>query len=79
MEFQAVIMAAGRGSRMTDLTAKTPKALLPIGNQPLIWYPIQLLERAGFEGKQISSLGKSDDAIIISVDSVLEGAYLTWL
>jgi translation initiation factor eIF-2B subunit gamma len=50
MEFQAVILAAGHGSRMTDLTAKTPKALLPIANLPMIWYPVQLLERAGFQG-----------------------------
>lgn len=51
MEFQAVIMAAGRGSRMTDLTSTTPKALLPVANMPLIWYPVKLLENAGFEGK----------------------------
>lgn len=49
MEFQPVIMAAGRGSRMTDLTAKCPKALLPIGNMPMIWYPVNMLEKAGFE------------------------------
>ncbi|XP_041475354.1 translation initiation factor eIF-2B subunit gamma-like isoform X2 [Lytechinus variegatus] len=49
MEFQAVIMAAGRGSRMTDLSNNIPKALLPIGNHPMIWYPINMLEKAGFE------------------------------
>nr|XP_006818161.1 PREDICTED: translation initiation factor eIF-2B subunit gamma-like [Saccoglossus kowalevskii] len=58
MEFQAVILAAGRGSRMLDLTSSTPKALLPIGNKPLIWYPVNLLERAGFE-----------DAILICLES----------
>lgn len=49
-EFQAVVMAAGRGSRMTDLTTKIPKALLPIGNIPMVQYPIMLLETSGFEG-----------------------------
>lgn len=49
MELQAVLMAAGGGSRMTDLTYNTPKALLPVGNKPLIWYPLNLLERVGFE------------------------------
>ncbi|KAM6327780.1 translation initiation factor eIF2B subunit gamma isoform 2-T2 [Podargus strigoides] len=49
MEFQAVVMAAGGGSRMTDLTSSIPKALLPVGNRPLLWYPLNLLERAGFE------------------------------
>src|SRR6218665_3366167 len=50
-EFQAVIMAAGRGSRMTDLTVRTPKALLPIGNRPMVWYSVDMLERAGFSSK----------------------------
>ncbi|XP_066305036.1 translation initiation factor eIF2B subunit gamma-like [Branchiostoma lanceolatum] len=49
MEFQAVVMAAGRGSRMTDLTASIPKPLLPIGNRPMIWYPVNMLETAGFQ------------------------------
>lgn len=49
MEFQAVLMAAGGGSRMMDLTYNTPKPLLPVGNKLLIWYPLNLLERAGFE------------------------------
>ncbi|TSM20232.1 Translation initiation factor eIF-2B subunit gamma [Bagarius yarrelli] len=49
MELQAVLMAAGGGSRMMDLTYNTPKPLLPVGNKPLIWYPLSLLERAGFE------------------------------
>lgn len=50
MELQAVLMAAGGGSRMTDLTYNTPKAMLPVGNKPLMWYPLNLLERVGFEG-----------------------------
>ena len=49
MEFQAVVMAVGGGSRMTDLTSSIPKPLLPVGNKPLIWYPLNLLEHAGFE------------------------------
>jgi len=51
MEFQAVVMAAGRGSRMTDLTARIAKPMLPIANKPMVWYPIKLLEDAGFTGK----------------------------
>uniref|UniRef100_A0A3P8ZX74 Translation initiation factor eIF2B subunit gamma n=1 Tax=Esox lucius TaxID=8010 RepID=A0A3P8ZX74_ESOLU len=49
MELQAILMAAGGGSRMMDLTYNTPKPLLPVGNKPLIWYPLNLLERVGFE------------------------------
>lgn len=50
MEFQAVVMAAGRGSRMTELTSCIPKPLLPVGNKPMIWYPANMLEKAGFQG-----------------------------
>ena len=50
MEFQAVVMAAGRGSRMTELTSCIAKPLLPVGNKPMIWYPINMLEKAGFQG-----------------------------
>ncbi len=35
---------------MYPLTEDCPKALLPVGNQPLIWYPIHLLEQNGFSG-----------------------------
>jgi len=50
MEFQAVVMAAGRGSRMTELTSCIVKPLLPVGNKPMIWYPVSMLEKAGFQG-----------------------------
>jgi len=45
---QAVVMAAGKGSRMTDLTCSRPKCLLPLNNLPLLYYPLQLLQSAGF-------------------------------
>ncbi|WAR22935.1 EI2BG-like protein [Mya arenaria] len=44
-----VVLAAGRGSRMTDLVSQTSKSLLPVGNKPMLWYPINMLQRAGFE------------------------------
>lgn len=52
-----MVMAAGGGSRMTDLTSSIPKPLLPVGNRPLLWYPLNLLERAGFEGEARRGLG----------------------
>ncbi|XP_046479538.1 translation initiation factor eIF2B subunit gamma [Neodiprion pinetum] len=48
MEFQAVVLAAGKGSRMTELTASRAKCLLPIGNYPMLYYPLKLLARNGF-------------------------------
>ncbi|XP_034942410.1 translation initiation factor eIF-2B subunit gamma [Chelonus insularis] len=48
IEFQAVVLAGGKGSRMTELTAGKTKCLLPIRNMPMIYYPLQSLEKAGF-------------------------------
>lgn len=49
LALQPVIMAAGTGSRMTDLTTHIPKALLTVGNKPMIWYSIHMCQRAGFQ------------------------------
>ena len=53
MELQAIILAAGRGSRLPELTESQPKALLPIANKPMIWYPLHMLEKSGFERKYV--------------------------
>ena len=54
LEYQAVILAAGRGTRMTEITSSKAKCLLPIGNYPMIWYPMNMLKRVGFQGKEMS-------------------------
>lgn len=44
---RAMILAAGRGERMRELTAQTPKPLLRVGKQHLIEYAIHHLAQAG--------------------------------
>lgn len=34
---------------MMDLTYNTPKPLLPVANKPLLWYPLNMLYKVGFE------------------------------
>lgn len=51
LEAQAVVLAAGPGMRMTTLTNHTPKSLLPLGTLPMVCYPLQMLQEAGFSGK----------------------------
>ncbi|VEN62600.1 unnamed protein product [Callosobruchus maculatus] len=48
VEFQAVVLAAGKGSRISEITTTKPKCLLPVGPMPLVWYPLYKLEQAGF-------------------------------
>ncbi|KAL1491370.1 hypothetical protein ABEB36_011977 [Hypothenemus hampei] len=47
-EFQAVVLAAGRGSRMLEITSNQPKCLLPVGPKPLLWYILIKLQSCGF-------------------------------
>ncbi len=44
---QAVILAAGEGTRVRPLTKSRPKGLLPVANRPIIEYTIRALHEAG--------------------------------
>ena len=46
---KGVILAGGTGSRLYPLTKVTNKHLLPVGNKPMIFYPIERLTEAGIE------------------------------
>lgn len=59
-----MILAAGQGSRISDLTSSLlPKALLPVANMPMIWYPVQMLEKAGFQEALVVVLEETREAI----------------
>lgn len=46
---KGVVLAGGLGSRMYPLTKVTNKHLLPIYNEPMIYYPIKTLVNAGID------------------------------
>ena len=46
---QAMIFAAGLGTRLKPLTDTMPKALVRVGGQPLLWHVIMKLKAAGYE------------------------------
>ena len=45
----AVVLAAGRGTRMKDLTEEIPKPLLPVSGRPLLEHILGALAEAGIE------------------------------
>lgn len=45
---KALISAAGRGSRMLDLSADKPKHLIEVNGRPFLYYLLNNLKKAGF-------------------------------
>lgn len=46
---KGIVLAGGTGSRLYPLTKVTNKHLLPVGNKPMIYYPIERLIGAGIQ------------------------------
>jgi glucose-1-phosphate thymidylyltransferase len=56
---KGVVLAGGLGSRLRPLTAVTNKHLLPVYDQPMIYFPIQTLVNAGIKDIMIVTGGNS--------------------
>lgn len=56
---KGIVLAGGLGSRLFPLTKITNKHLLPVFNQPMIFYPIQTLVNAGIEDIMIVTGGNA--------------------
>jgi glucose-1-phosphate thymidylyltransferase len=56
---KGVVLAGGLGSRLHPLTRVTNKHLLPVYNQPMIYYPIQALVNAGIRDIMIVTGGRN--------------------
>lgn len=54
---KGVILAGGLGTRLEPLTLATNKHLLPIFDQPMIFYPIQTLIKAGIKEVMVVTSG----------------------
>lgn len=45
---KAIVLCAGYGTRLGDLTREIPKPMLPLGGKPLLEYTLRYLARNGF-------------------------------
>ncbi|XP_063821358.1 translation initiation factor eIF2B subunit gamma [Ostrinia nubilalis] len=68
LEFQAVVLAAGRGSRMPDVGGEVSKCLLPVGPYPVLWYSLNMLERIGFQETMVVVLDEDKSNILNALE-----------
>ena len=59
-KIRALILAAGYGTRLRPITLKTPKCLVEIGGQPLLYNWLKKLEQINCERTLINTHHLSD-------------------
>lgn len=68
LEFQAVVLAAGRGSRLPDVGGNVTKCLLPVGPYPVLWYSLNSLEKLGFQDVMVVVLDEDKSNILNALE-----------
>ena len=75
---QAMILAAGKGTRLRPLTLETPKPLVEVGGQPLIVWHIKALKAAGITEITINASWLADKLMDALGDGSQFGVQLHW-
>jgi len=75
---QAMILAAGKGTRLRPLTLETPKPLVEVGGQPLIVWHIKALQAAGINDITINASWLADKLMDSLGDGSQYGVTLHW-
>ena len=69
IDMKGVILAGGRGTRLSPLTEITNKHLLPIGKEPMIWHAVKQLIGAGITDIMVITSTDHMGAIVNSLGS----------
>jgi glucose-1-phosphate cytidylyltransferase len=69
---KTVILCGGRGTRLDEMGTAVPKALVPIGDKPVIWHLLQIFTHHGFDDF-VLCLGYLSDKIKDYFDGVAVG------
>lgn len=75
---QAMILAAGKGTRLRPLTLETPKPLVEVGGQPLIVWHIKALQASGITDITINASWLADKLMDTLGDGAQYGVKLHW-
>ena len=75
---QAMILAAGKGTRLRPLTLTTPKPLVEVGGQPLIIWHIKALKAVGITDITINASWLADTLMDALGDGSDYGVRLHW-
>ena len=75
---QAMILAAGKGTRLRPLTLETPKPLVEVGGQPLIVWHIKALQAAGITDITINASWLADKLMETLGDGSQYNVKLHW-
>lgn len=75
---QAMILAAGKGTRLRPLTLHTPKPLVPVANKPMIVWHLEALKQAGICDIAINTSWLSDKLIASLGDGSEYGVNIHW-
>ena len=75
---RAVILAAGMGSRLAELTAETPKPLVSVGGRPMLHRALECLSKHGIT-EAVLVVGHLRDAIRRSVGEIFSGVEIRYV
>src|SRR3989344_5647474 len=75
---KAVILAAGQGKRLFELTADIPKSLLDVGGKTILEWTLDNAVDCGIKDMAIV-VGFKDDQIIKKIGNTYKGAKITYI
>ena len=75
---KALVLCAGLGTRLGTLTAETPKAMLPVGGEPLLAHTLRHLARHGYEVEPSLARMVEHAQRIVRVHPALTGVLATF-
>ncbi|MEG3639108.1 nucleotidyltransferase family protein [Magnetococcus sp. PR-3] len=78
LDFPAMILAAGKGTRLASWTEHTPKPLVPVAGEPVIFLTLARLARLGFSRVVINAHHLAERLIDAVGDGQRWGLQIQW-